>query len=187
VTLRGDVLSLDYSLPGEPTALVVFGQVAHARWTPDYSCTTFLSDGTQVPAMAQHTHDQRGTARSCRYLPDEPASLDSAWPSRHGELLAVQRMCWEHEVMHTLLARARQLATSPVLWAVAHNEVVGAGDAQRRAWDREEAEVLALQRMLNTRNHNVDPEGVLSALAHEFNLYEFTDAALRILRPELEL
>lgn len=121
----------------EPERILVLGSTIHVRWRADYSETLFL-DGTKVPAMAIYDDTYRDTAQMCGY----------AGLRRHIED-AINMMCWEHEVMHTLLARCRGLNVSRVLWDVAH------GKDQHPNYNvdasyQEEAEVIALQTWLNT-------------------------------------
>lgn len=162
-------------LDGDPVRVVVLGQVAHVLWNADYSETVFLGDGSKVKALAHHSPEQRATAHACGYYArDQDTPADAA-------RIPVQRMCWEHEVVHTLLARARDLAVSPVLWVVAHNLHADPKPGQQEEWGREEAEVLALQRYLNTRDHNNDPGGILSALADEFDIRRWAAQAQAVL------
>ena len=151
-----------------PSRVIVVGQTAHVRWNPDFSEAVFLSDGTKVPGVAQHSLEQLVTARSLYYRGDDRT--------------AVREMCWEHEVVHSLLAKYRGFPVSTVLWDVAHRVELEQFQLQQH-W-QEEAQVLSLQRFLNTRDHNIDPGGYLSSLSFEFSLIEFLLEATDLLRKE---
>lgn len=167
--------------PEEPLQVLQIGAVVHVRWTLDYSEAVFLGDLAKVPALAMFDTDQQRTARETRYMRD--LTTINRPVARNIEIQkAVRRMCFEHECTHSLLARARNLPHSPVLWDVAHNKPTDRVDFP--AHYQEEAEVLALQRYLNTGDHNDDPKGILSALAFEFSISDFRRQALSILRGE---
>lgn len=153
-------------LPGavEPMQVVALGTVVHVRWTPDYS-EALLLDGTKVPAMAKPEDiAQRDMAMMLGYCRRWPAIED-----------AVRAMCWEHEVMHTLLARARGRACSLVLYDVAHHrKLTHQLEAEHH---QEEAEVLALQRCLNT----AEQDAGVPHLWAELDLWQFLNAAHAVL------
>ncbi len=121
---------------------------------------TIYPDGSMLPAAPHDTDAYRQTARACGYGVD-------TWA-----------LCREHELLHSLLAEERDLCQSPTLWDVAHG--VAPDAAQLAVHHREESEVLALQLYANTGDTNIDPHGVLSALAMEFDLVRFRARVLAL-------
>ncbi len=145
-----------------PERVLIVGDTILLLWSPAYTETLYF-DGTKVPAAPSGTQEQAHTARSLGYGDDVP------------------RMVQEHEVLHTLLAEARDLPVSPVLWDVAHGVRVEGRRLEEHY--QEEREVLALQRYLNTGDRNQDPGGVLSALDFEIDLDAVRERALELLNP----
>lgn len=151
----------------DPQRLIPLGSCVLVQWHDSY-CETLFLDGTRVKALAQpESLPQQAEAERCGYV----------GPG------AVERLCFEHEALHTLLARFRDLSVSPVLWDVAHDVDPYTDPARLAQHHTEESEVLALQRYLNTGDHDDDPRGRLSALAYEFDLEIFRVTALALLRP----
>lgn len=92
-------------------------------------------------------------------------------------------LCREHELTHCWLAEMRDLSESPVLRAVADQQALehfGEDRSRVPEWQwREEGEVMAWQRFVNSGNHNDDPGGILSAMRDEFGaIYEHREAFL---------
>lgn len=164
----------------DPLRIIPLGSSVLVQWNDRY-CETLFLDGTRVKALAEPENpEQVRQAIECGYY----TGGDYAGEERAAIASAVRRLSFEHEACHTLLARARDLPVSPVLWEVAHEFEVLNDPAKLAEHYTEESEVLALQRYLNTGDHNNDPNGRLSALAHEFDLPAWRAAALRILRPQ---
>jgi hypothetical protein len=86
-------------------------------------CVTRFPDGTEVHAHPSHTDEQAGAARALGY-------------SHVGE------MTRDHDLLHSVIAEARGLPYSPVLWALAHGEPAPEGA------DDEERLVLLAQRLV---------------------------------------
>jgi hypothetical protein len=102
---------------------VTFSYVPESGW-----CESVWPDGARLPGFPEDTESYRQTARELGYGGD------------------TARMCWVHEASHHLLSVAAGLPFSPTLRGEAvdrHTLTV----AQRH---REEADVLAFQRYLNT-------------------------------------
>lgn len=131
-------------------------------WNEGTYTETVFPDGTKCPALPHRTPEQAHTAAELGYGDD------------------VDAMCREHEVLHTLLALARGLPHSPTLWDVAHGPPDPAPDYHYE----EEAEVLALQRLLNAGDPADDPEGRLAALAEEIDVEALMRRARELLRDD---
>jgi hypothetical protein len=86
--------------------------------------TTHYPDGSKVYAIPKHTEEDTERSKSIGYGND------------------VGRMSYEHEVLHTIVAKLQGLDYSPTLYGVAHNKVYP-------DFVREECIVLAYQRYLN--------------------------------------
>ncbi len=130
-------------------------------WNGGAYTETVFEDGTRCPALPHGSEYQARTARELGYGDD------------------VDAMCREHEIMHTLLAVARGRPYSPVLWDVAH----GPPDPAPAWHYEEEADVLALQRLLNGGDAD-DPSGRLEALRREIDV-EAVLARARAIRASL--
>lgn len=122
-------------LPTDPLRVLVLGATVHVQWRQGYSETLYL-DGSKAHADSETKPEKVRLAIQLGYGPTDEA---------------VHMMDWEHDVVHTLLARARGQAVSPGLWALAHGEVAE-GDVA--AYREEEEDVLALQAYLNTRQES---------------------------------
>ncbi|MFW6079074.1 MAG: hypothetical protein ACODAE_05595 [Gemmatimonadota bacterium] len=129
-------------------------------WNGGTYTETVFPDGTKCCALPEGTPEQAETAEELGYGDD------------------VHAMCREHEALHTLLALARGLPHSPTLWDVAHGPPDPAPDHHYE----EEADVLALQRLLNTGDPANDPDGRLTALAREIDLDALIERARTLLR-----
>lgn len=90
---------------------------------------TLLKDGTAILAAVEETAEYEATARRLGY-------------TDRGGLTAAEWMNREHDPLHSLLAEAKGLPYSAVLWAVGN----GRGFPYAAA---EEAEVLTIQAALN--------------------------------------
>lgn len=88
-------------------------------------CQTTFADGAVVPAVPHDTDEYRERAQYLGYGED------------------TMRMCFDHELLHTLIAEARGLDYSPVLRYVAD----GHGMTEAEIGE-EEARVLTFQRFL---------------------------------------
>lgn len=135
----------------------------------DRGCLTVYRDGSSLPATPHDTTSYRDDARWMGYR----STRDS---------------CVEHEAMHEFLAVARGLPWSPTKWYEANREAPVGPRGRERAFAtlvqrrREEAEVMTLQRFMNTGRLDVDPHEVLAPLACELvDLHEFRTEFLRLM------
>jgi hypothetical protein len=106
-------------------------QLKTCRFDFDHSrgyCQTVFPDGKFVPAVPHDTDEYRATAAELGY-------------GAH-----TIQMCFDHELIHTLLAEAGGLDYSPVLRHVADEEN---SDLSERESGEEEAHVMAFQKILN--------------------------------------
>lgn len=109
------------------SAPVVFdlGACRFEVWPAERYCRTVFPDGSVVHATPEDTDEYRATAERLGYGAD-------TW-----------RMCFEHELMHSMVSRAEGFSLSPVLADVAH----GRGGSPAHAI--EETKVMEFQRKLN--------------------------------------
>ena len=98
-------------------------------WPRSYYLETRFPDATMVKASPEGTESYRRRARACGY---------------RGHL-ALWQLCRDHELSHSILAEARGLPFSPVLWGVAHGELLS-----KEASDQEEWVTLSFQHWANT-------------------------------------
>ena len=91
---------------GDQVEVINLGQVQIRIFGGQHFLETVFPDGTRVPAIPQDTDEYRATAQRLGYGTD------------------IWALCREHEIAHTLVARALGLEYSPTLWAVAHGRTV---------------------------------------------------------------
>lgn len=126
--------------------------------SPGYTETVF-HDGTRVTASPEDSEEYRTKARRYGYNDD------------------IAALSCEHELLHTFLAEAFGLGSSPTLWAVAHGQL----ENMAPLWAQEEEEVfvLAFQVYLNGGEA---AEALSSLEQHGLNREALRVAALRLLR-----